>query len=115
MSNDLIDVISRLFRRKPAPRADVWITPFVALTYDDLTPNEVQTRKRIAEVLDHYQERMVQRHRATSPSVARLQQIEAHWNPGTNTIRVHGRGDRSFAWQGPLDRFLASDLLLEAA
>src|SRR4051794_36596120 len=97
--NGLIVAFTRLFRRKPVPRDDVWITPYVSLTWDDLTPNEVLIRKRIAELLDHYQERMVQYHRAASHSIARLQQVEAHWNPGTNEINVYGRGDRSFAWK----------------
>lgn len=115
MSDGMIDAISRLFRRKRVPRSDVWITPYVSLMYDDLTPEDVQTRKRIAEALDHYQERMVERHRTMSRHIMRLQQIQAHWNPGTNQIQVYGSGDRSFAWEGPLDRFLGTDILLEAA
>lgn len=115
MTNNLRDAFTRLFARKPVSRADVWITPYIYLTGGDLTEGELQIKDRIAVALDCYQERMVERHRAISPLFARIQQISAHWNPGTNHISVIGSGDRSFWWEGSLDRFLGTDVLLEAA
>lgn len=112
---DLIDAFTRLFTRKTEARQDVWITPYICMTGDDLTANEVQVKNRIAKTLDRYQERMVERHRANSSLFGRIQQISAHWNPGTNHISVLGSGDRSFMWEGSLDRFLGTDLLLGVA
>jgi hypothetical protein len=108
-----ITAIKRMLRRKPVARGDVWITPYVSLVQDDLSPHEVETRERIEVALGNLQDRMVRHHRAASPSVLRVQQIQAIWNPGTNEIRVSGSGGRSFNWEGSLEQFLGTDILLE--
>lgn len=115
MTHKLIVRVSNLFSPKRSKRHDVWITPFVSLTNEDLTLSEDATRKRISAWLDHYQSRMVEHHNANSRYVKRLQKIEAFWNPGTNQIQVLGSGDRSFIWKGDLEKFFKSDVLLEGA
>lgn len=115
MIKKITHLLTRLTYKEPKARCDVWITPYVSLTSEDISPAERATKERISKMLGHYQDRM---HTFQMHSTARmwhLQRVEAYWNPGTNNIQVHGTGSRNFYWEGNLTEFFNSDLMLEAA
>lgn len=101
-----------MFWRRKQSRGTVSITPYVSMYSADLTDEEDIVRKRIAEKLSVYQDKMCEYQRNQNPLFYRIQQISADWDIDTNNISILAHGSGLFSWSGTLDEFLISDNLL---